>query len=85
MTDQKYPEHDKMMAVAKESDAIGRFIDHGPYVLASWSTDDDGNDILVQSWKSIEQVLADWFEIDLDKIEHEKRAMLDGIREAQND
>lgn len=31
----------------------------------------------------IEQLLADFFEIDLDKIEQEKQAMLDEIRKAQ--
>lgn len=49
----------------------------------------DGDGLLtitVEDWvpdgRSIQTLLAEFFEIDQDKIEAEKRAMLDGLREA---
>lgn len=76
----KYPEHDKMMAVSRESQAIGEFLDNGldeqNLVLAE--RDERGH--LHIATKGIQEILADYFEIDLAAIEEEKRAMLEELR-----
>lgn len=88
-----YPEHTKLRAVADESQAIGEFIESSGYVLCELRTfiepidDEPGGRTfeteprLVLVGKPIQQILADYFEIDLDKIEFEKRAILDTLRE----
>lgn len=111
----EYPEHEKLQAIKDESQAIGEFIEDGPYTLCEWKNSPDvprwidsrtGTDktphhrdvspfathsVANPDWfdegyypihKSINQILADHFDIDLDKIEREKRAMLDELRKA---
>lgn len=79
-----YPEHEKMAAVRVESEAISQFLDTTPYILAEMVQFEDREDPqLVPVAKSINQILAAYFDIDLDKIEQEKRAMLDQIRSRQ--
>lgn len=72
------PELDKMMKVQKESQIIGEFLDSCGYMLCRASGKD---------WhpfepvpKTIEQVLADYFGIDLKKVEEERRSILRAIR-----
>lgn len=79
----KYPEHAKMEKVDTESHAIGQFIEwlHGQGIYFA-KYDDDSEDF-VPEYRSIEKWLADYFEIDLNKVEAEKRQMLDEIREYQ--
>lgn len=95
-TTSPYPEHDKMALVATDSETIGEFLDSEDheYVLAEWLRvyeDDQGNlrelaePRLVPVQKSIRQILADYFDIDLKKIEAEKRQMLAEIRENLED
>lgn len=72
-----YPEHDKMAAVKGEAQAIGAFLDSTKYQLGAWDKDSE------RFWPihlTIEQVLAEHFNIDLNLIEQEKRAMLEEIR-----
>lgn len=76
-----YPEHDKLTAVAADSHKIGEFLE--------WLTGDRGLTIArfsgreaTQGFK-IERLLAEYFEIDLGKIEVEKRTMLESLRAAQ--
>lgn len=83
MSESKYPEHDKLSAISEESQAIGTFIEseRHPYVLAEWVTfEGRTTPTLVPVSRSIQQVLADYFGIDLNKIEAEKRQMLSEIR-----
>lgn len=78
-----YPEHEKMKAIAEESQKQGDFLqwlmDHG-YALCErrksevtpyWPT-----------YKTISTLLALYHKIDLKKIEQEKRAMLEEIRKS---
>lgn len=85
-----YPEHEKLAAVAGESQVIGEFLDSHdhPYVLAEWVRvyeDEQGNlrelaeSRLIPAQKSIQQILADYFDINLQKIESEKRQMLSAL------
>ena len=81
---QAYPEHEKLHAVRAKSEAIGEFLDWFMHerrgVLAEYV---DGHDYPVPAnfRGGIEGVLAEYFEIDLDVLDAEKRAMLAGIRE----
>lgn len=78
-----YPEHAKQARVLEASQAIGEFLDLGPYTLAEYQQFDGFREPqLVPVTKSIPQVLAQWFGIDLDAIEREKRLM---IEQAQAD
>jgi hypothetical protein len=82
----KYPECDKMIAVSKESQAIGNFLEwlgEQGILLAEYGTERYHRDQLMPKHISIEKLLAEYFEIDLDKVETERRAMLDDFRKDQ--
>ena len=72
-------EIEKMRLIQEKSQAIGEFLEWlqgNEHVLAKWKDDDQ----LVPVRKSIEQLLADYFDIDLKKVEEEKQAILEEIR-----
>ena len=77
-----YPEHDKLRPVKDKSQAIGEFLewasDRGWYLAEHVN----GSYHLYAVAYSIQTVLADYFEIDLNRLDDEKRAMLDEIRSA---
>jgi hypothetical protein len=77
----KYTEHAKLEKVKDQSQAIGEFLDGCGYLLAQYNQFDE----LVPIRLSTEKVLADYFEIDLERLEKEKRHMLDQCRKAQGD
>jgi hypothetical protein len=76
----RYPEHDKLQEVAAKSQVCAEFIEWLGYekgiVLAKWIRGEH----LVQPGDPIDKLLAEFFEIDLAKIEREKRAMLSDAR-----
>lgn len=73
-----YPEHDKLKSVAEESQIIGEFLDTCGYVLCVEESEPFyyHHDEYIPTRNSIQQILAHYFSIDLDRIEAEKRAML---------
>jgi hypothetical protein len=77
-TETRYPEHKKLSLVVEESQAIGEFLDFGlagqGLVLTEYSEDH-----LLPTSKSITSILAHYFEIDQDKIDKEKRQMLNEL------
>lgn len=77
----EYSEHDKQKAVLDDARVIGEFLDWASsqgYQLCRFSDRyDEFNPV-----GSFLDVLAEYFEIDLDKIEAEKRQMLESIRAA---
>jgi len=85
----EYPEHEKMMAVKQESNTIGNFLDwlyhEKKYSICYWE-ESEGNGVsyMPERYYSIRQsfndLLADFFDIDLKKVEEEKDVMLDQIR-----
>jgi hypothetical protein len=76
------PECEKLNAVAEESNKIGEFLDWMQTEgLIIGSYDNDGN--FYPLYKPINNLLADYFDIDLNKVEQERRALLDWIREEQ--
>ena len=79
----QYPEHDKLKAVQEESQTIGEFLDTCGYTLAKWSKEPHLVDYAeLVPVGNIQDILAEYFEIDPNKIEAEKRAMLEGMRTA---
>ena len=60
-----FPEHAKLMAVAEQSQAIGAFLDDSGYVLYEPVEDKDGDIHHRPTSKSITDVLADYFGIDI--------------------
>lgn len=74
----EFPEHDKLQAVAEQSQAIGEFLDLGRWTLCELRKWDDASPSFEPV--DIQKALAEYFGIDLVKIEDEKRAMLDELR-----
>jgi len=78
---EKYPEHAKLEAVAPQSQAIGEFLE---WLMSTYSCElgrpEGRNAGFRPVGVSTQQLLAEFFEIDLDKLEAEKRAMLDALR-----
>lgn len=79
----KYPEHDKLHAIKDQSQAIGEFLDfflptQGIVLMEKQPRYDD----YVPIRRSIHSLLAAFFGIDQDKIDAEKEAMLEEIRES---
>lgn len=66
------PECEKLTAASSESQVIGEFIE--------WLQETYCDDVEMPR-VSIERLLAEFFEIDLDKVEVERRALLDFIQE----
>jgi hypothetical protein len=80
-----YPEHEKLHAVKHRSQAIGEFLEWAGekgWHLAFYP--EDPNYEAEMRWvpKTVDAMLAEYYGIDLDVIEDEKRAMLKQIREA---
>ena len=77
-----YPEHDKLEAVVERSQAIGEFLDvflpSKNIHFGRPSAFEGGglNPIHI----NIQELLAEFFDIDRDKLEKEKEAILDEIR-----
>ena len=80
-----YPEHQKLAKISDKSQAIGEFLEWlgREYVICTWGSVDDAFDRegYRPARKSIEELLAEFFEIDRAVIETEKRAMLAALRE----
>lgn len=73
----EYPECEKMKLVSSESQSIGAFLDwcgEQGFELRDW--DNEYQDQPGPLHKSIEQLLAKYFEIDLVKVESERQQML---------
>ena len=79
-----YPEHDKLHKVREQSEAIGEFLEnleHKGIELAEWGKPFKGGPKgLVPIHKSRNTILAEYFEIDLKKLEAEKEQMLAEMR-----
>lgn len=87
-TEDKYPECTKMDQVSDESQRIGEFIEwlqEKGYILARYEeVEGYSNPQLIPSPAPIERLLADYFGIDLDKVDQEQREILKVIRAAND-
>lgn len=72
-----YPECEKLKAISDKSNAIGQFLDESDYTLCKW---DEKHERYWPVHESIEQILAKYFDIDMEKVETERRAMLENLR-----
>jgi hypothetical protein len=78
----EYPEHEKLKLVKDRSQAIGEFLDwlsdvkdwHLGYHVSRI-------DALLPASYNIQRLLAEYFEIDLDKLEAEKLAIIEEMRQ----
>jgi hypothetical protein len=81
----KYPECEKMAAVQKESQAVGEFLDwlqsEKGFIVCEQGKGDSYEFPYVPACLSIESLLADFFGINLKKVEKERRDMLASLRE----
>ncbi len=78
----KYPECTRMKAVSDKSQIIGTFIEYMEsqgYTLRKWYEDDDYNGY-IRIDKTINQMLADYYDINLSIVEEEKQQMLEEHR-----
>lgn len=81
------PECNKMLAVKDQSQIIGEFIEwlHSQgFVIASWG-EGGVEDMLWEETNTIEEWLAMFCGIDLSKVEQERRALLEWLREGGNE
>lgn len=82
----EYPEHEKLHAISDKSQIIGEFLEWlgnayvggTSIVLARYHPSYD--EVLQPCPYNTEELLASFFEINLDKIEEEKQEMLDELR-----
>ena len=74
-----YPECEKMKKVHTESEAIGSFLDWLSE-KGVWLACQEDEDIEKPFPYQTEELLAEFFDIDLKKVEREKRHMLEGCR-----
>lgn len=80
------PECDRMLAVRDQSQAIGEFIDwlnyeHEVFLARYEDLDDYSQPVLMTFHRNMNELLAEFFGIDLAKVEAEKRAILDSLHE----
>ena len=82
------PECEKMRVVQKQSQAIGEFLEwlqeETDYTICRFEGDEHGNGRYYPAHVIVEKVLAEFFDIDLNKVEEERRAIL-AYMEAQHD
>jgi hypothetical protein len=73
------PECEKLLKIHPKSQTLGFFLEwlQHKYVFANWGK----NDRLYPENISIEKLLAEYFEIDLDKVDKEREQLLKWIRE----
>lgn len=87
------PELDKMRAVQEQSQAIGSFIEWlstKDYVIGRHLTMEEVDQLgldpdetnIIPVYSSIEKILAEYFEIDLNKVEQERTKLLEQIQDA---
>jgi hypothetical protein len=75
-----YPEHDKLNVVADESEIIGTFLEESGVVLAEYhDVEGFAESRLLPVQKSTQQILADYFKIDLPELGREQVRMLDSL------
>lgn len=83
----KYPECEKMQGVKDKSQAIGEFLEwlgsEKEVFLAKWELDEYEDEYITRFLYSAEKLLAEFFNIDLNKVEQERRQILSELKENQ--
>jgi len=76
----KYSEHERLHAVKEQSQRLGEFLDwlgENGYFVCEFA---ENYGEYAPTSTRIEQILADYFDVDLDAIEREKREMIAELR-----
>lgn len=86
MSLENHPECDKLLAVKDKSQPIGEFLDwlrneKGIEFCRWMEAEDIEPEGYYPDYTRTEELLAEYFEVDLKKVEEERRAMLDDLRE----
>ena len=80
----KYPECEKLASAHEESQVLGEFLEwlKRKYYICNFVEESDEVEeaCFYPTHHSIEKLLAEYFNIDLDKVEEERRQILDEIR-----
>lgn len=79
----KTPEHEKLSQVKDLSQEIGSFLDWIQSQGMCLAKFNEGEEHYWPVNKRIEQILAEYFEIDLNKLEKEKIEMIEEMRNAR--
>ena len=77
-------ELDKMLSAQPDSQIIGEFIEwlrSEGYRIAEYADGGFGDDYLCEASNTTEELLADYFGIDLAVVERERRVLLDQLRQ----
>lgn len=86
MSKPNYPECEKLAKVRDKSQAIGGFLswlrEEKEYSICFFKNKKDGWEEYLPVRHSIEQLLAEYFEIDLGKAEKERQQMIEDLRKA---
>lgn len=86
MSQEDFPEHKKLRAIKDRSQVIGEFLEwlqgEKGFALATWCSH---GEFLDPARFNVNQLLAEFFEIDQEKLEAEKLAMLDQMRTANKE
>ncbi len=85
--DGKYPEHQKLKAVQQHSQVIGEFLEwlsseEQGYTLCAFDQNKGDEGQYFPANLNLNVTLAQFFKIDLNKIEQERCQMLDELRDA---
>lgn len=80
---EKYPEHEKLNNIKEMSQQLGSFIDwaqNSGYSLHEYRGDDEDHGYWAPTRKDVNQLLSEYYKINLIKLEEEKCQMLDELR-----
>ncbi len=81
------PECDKMIGVQDQSDTLTSFVDwlneNGYTICTLEKTDGYPREQYIPHRETYEKLFAEYFNIDLNKVEKERRALLEAIRASQ--
>lgn len=85
-SEQKYPEHEKLQAIKEQSQIIGEFLEWLAVEkqVSLCKVDPEYRGDYSPYWpirKRYEELLAEFFNIDLEVLEEEKRTMLEEMQE----
>lgn len=84
----KYPQSEKFLEIKDNSQIIGEFLSwlKSNYEIGVWVDNEDEDtleylpEIILPSRCSTEQLLANYFDIDLDELENERRQMIEELQ-----
>lgn len=81
----QWPEHDKLREVAERSHEIGEFIEWLEFRKGLYFGEFDAMGEMFPAHPDLQRLLAEYFGINLRKLEAEKRDMLTLMKEAHDD